>query len=326
MRNILYLLTAIVITLVSCVEEKQPVSKPKPKKAIVQPPVFSADSAYQFIQDQVDFGPRVPNTEEHALCAEFLANKLESYGGKVVVQESIVTAYDGTKLGMKNIIGQFGLEKKRRVLLFAHWDTRPWADKDDTENNWNTPIDGANDGGSGVGVLLEIARVIQATPPEYGVDIIFFDTEDYGSPNFEEVQGKSEDWCLGSQYWSKNPHVKGYKARYGILLDMVGAKDAKFPKEGTSLYYAPSIVRKVWKNAKKLNHTKYFINKNGDQTTDDHLFVNAFAGIPSINIVEYHVGSGYGHYHHTIKDNMDNISKETLNAVGETVLYTIYNN
>jgi len=326
------LLLVLVISLFSCSQEKPPkVSKKKPTKEIVQPPSFDADSAYHFVQKQVDFGPRVPNTKEHDECADYLADKLRGYGAKVIVQEGSVTAFDGTLLGMKNIIGQFSPEKNKRILLCAHWDTRPWADKDSLEANWHTPIDGANDGASGVGVLLEVARLIQTKSPNYGIDIIFFDDEDYGTPNFSDIDGGYDSWCLGSQYWSKHPHVAGYQARFGILLDMVGEKGAEFPKEGVSMYFASNIVRQVWKNAKKLGHSGFFISNEIGETVDDHLFINQILGIPTIDIVQYDPGhgfnnpGGYGHYHHTLEDNMSTISKETLNAVGETVLYTIYN-
>ncbi len=320
------------LILVSCSEEKPPqISKKKPPKKIITPPVFSPDSAYKFVQKQVDFGPRTPNSQAHETCANYLTQKLKNYGAKVIVQEGTVTGYDGTNLGMKNIIGQYSPEKNKRILLCAHWDTRPWADKDSLEANWHTPIDGANDGASGVAVLLEVARVIQKKEPNYGVDIIFFDDEDYGTPNFSNIDGGQEAWCLGSQYWAKHPHVPGYQARFGILLDMVGAKGAEFPKEGTSLYFASNVVRQVWKNARKVGHSDYFINTEIGQTIDDHFFINQINGTPTIDIVHYDVGhgfndpGGYGHYHHTLKDNMSTVSKKTLKSVGETVLYTIYN-
>jgi len=227
---------------------------------------------------------------------------------------------------MKNVIGSFRPELASRVLLFAHWDTRPFADKD--ESRVNFPIDGANDGGSGVGVLLEAARHFGAFPPEVGVDIIFFDTEDYGSPEGSSYESKAEDWCLGSQYWGKNPHKKGYNARFGILLDMVGAKDAVFPKEGTSMYYAAGVTRKIWSTAKRLGHGNLFTDEQVGQTIDDHLFVNALANIPSAAIVHYHSEPeryGYGHFHHTHLDNMDIMDAEVMRAVGQVVLEVVYN-
>jgi hypothetical protein len=217
------------------------------------------------------------------------------------------------------------VEKKERILLFAHWDTRPYADKD--EERMGEAIDGANDGGSGVGVLLELARVLQSQPSELGIDIIFFDTEDYGAPEGNVMGGKYTDWCLGSQYWGNNPHVPGYDARYGILLDMVGAEDAVFPREGVSMYFAPRIVRKVWKAAEDLGYGHQFVNAVSGETVDDHLFVNQLAGIPSIVIVHYETdreSPGYGHFHHTHEDNMDGISKGTLGNVGEVLLDVIY--
>ncbi len=313
----------------SC-EEDKPLTKSKPVvEKVVDVPTFSADSAYRFVQEQVDFGPRVPNTPEHSACAEYLTQKMKDFGAEVIVQEANVTAYDGSKLGMKNIIAQFDPENKRRILLFAHWDTRPWADKDSSESKWNTPIDGANDGGSGVAVLMEIARHLKENPTEHGIDIIFFDTEDYGTPEFAE-RGDGSSWCLGSQYWAKKPHKKNYKAKFGILLDMVGSKTASFPREGTSMYFAPHIVDKVWNNAKKSGNASYFRSDISGHTTDDHLFVNRDLSIPSVCIVEYHgrttaMGLGnYGLFHHTHNDNMDVIDKNSLQAVGETVMRTIY--
>lgn len=308
----------------ACTENPNEVPK-KPQKPAVQTPNFNSDSAYAFIQHQVDFGPRVPNTEAHAACAEFLVQKLKNYGADVIVQEATVTAFDGTALQMKNIIGQFKPENKRRILLYAHWDTRPFADKDSTRTN--EPIDGADDGGSGVGVLLEVARQLSIEQPDHGIDIIFFDTEDYGAPEWQEDDGNYLDWCLGSQYWANNKHIRNYRAKYGILLDMVGAKNAVFNKEGTSMALAPNVVRKVWNTAQKLGYGEYFKNDVTPQTIDDNLFVSQIGGIPSANIVHYHtqvLPMGYGAFHHTHKDNMSIIDTATLKAVGQTILEVIY--
>jgi len=314
--------------LVSCADENQNTHRKKEEVAPFRTdvPTFNGDSAYAHVQTQVDFGPRVPGSKPWAACAEWMAAKLKAAGAQVVTQEGEVTAFDGTKLPMKNVIGSFKPELTSRVLLFAHWDTRPFADKDETRQNF--PIDGANDGGSGVGVLLEAARHFGAFPPEVGVDIIFFDTEDYGAPEGGAVEGKYEDWCLGSQYWAKDPHVKGYTARFGILLDMVGAKDAVFPKEGTSLYYAAGVTRKIWSTAKRVGHGNLFIDEQVGQTIDDHLFVSSLANIPSAAIVHYHPEPdkyGYGHFHHTHLDNMDIMDAEVMRAVGQVLLDVVYN-
>ena len=299
------------------------------EEKIIDVPDFNADSAYHFVQRQVDFGPRVPNTEAHRIAAEFLQNKLKSYGAQVTVQEFTATAFDNTELHLQNIIASFFPDKQKRILLTAHWDTRPFADK--ANERKHEPFDGANDGASGVAVLLEIARILDtaAIKPDVGVDIIFFDGEDWGPPegsNIPDPKGFYKSWwALGSQYWSKNKHERGYSAYYGILLDMVGAKGATFYQEGVSREYAPSIVRKVWQQAHNLGYGNVFINRKTPGITDDHVFINENAGIPTIDIVHYDPQHGYfGDYHHTHKDNMDLIGRQTLEAVGETVLHTIY--
>ena len=290
-------------------------------------PEFNEDSAYAYVAQQVAFGPRVPNTETHEACAAWLARELARHGAQVTVQEGRARAFDGTILNMKNIVGSFHPESRDRVLLFAHWDTRPFADKDSLRQR--EPIDGANDGASGVGVLLEIARQLGQIPADIGVDIAFFDAEDYGRPEWlPSSQNGYKDWCLGSQFWAANPHRPGYRARFGILLDMVGARDAVFHQEGTSLRLAPHVVRKVWKRASDLGFGGRFSSRSTPQTIDDNLFVSELAGIPSANIVDYRVNvrpMGYGPFHHTHADNMDIIDRQTLDEVGTTVLSVVYN-
>jgi len=209
--------------------------------------------------------------------------------------------------------------------LCAHWDTRPFADQDSDSANHHTPIDGANDGAGSCAVLLEIARQIQIKQPATGIDIIFFDAEDWGVPAFDRNNNAASGYCLGSEYWAKNPHIKDYTARFGILLDMVSAPDAVFYKEYYSMRYAANIVQKVWDSAIALGHGRYFINANGGEIYDDHLQIILYRRIPCINIVHFdpHNG-GFGSYWHTLNDNMDNISKDTFRAVGETIMYVIY--
>jgi hypothetical protein len=295
----------------------------------VTPPAFNADSAYTFIDQQVAFGPRVPNSASHAACGDWIASELERHGAQVTVQRGKVRAFDGTILDIRNFIGAFHPERQNRVMLYAHWDTRPFADKDTVRQR--EPIDGANDGGSGVGVLLEIARHLgdASLPADLGVDIIFFDAEDYGSPEWAATPNRDfRDWCLGSQFWANQPHEIGYSARYGILLDMVGAKDAVFNKEGTSMAFAPGIVKKIWSAADRIGHGDFFRTDVTPETIDDNLFVSQLAGIPSANIVHYQVQvlpMGYGPFHHTHQDNMAIIDTATLRAVGETVMDVVWN-
>jgi hypothetical protein len=294
----------------------------------VNVPQFSADSAYFFVEKQVNFGARVPNTPAHVQCAEYLSKTLQRFGAQVIEQKIQLQAFDGKTLDAVNIVAAFQPEKTRRIMLCSHWDSRPFADQDPDPSKHNTPVLGANDGASGVGILLEIARLLAADTSDIGVDIIFFDAEDYGAPENVQVANSSATWCLGSQYWSKNPHRSNYTAQYGILLDMVGAPDAVFFREYYSDYFAPNVVNKVWQKADELGFSQYFANQQGGSVLDDHLPVNQNIGIPCIDIIHYNPHSrykGFGDYWHTLKDNMQNIDRKTLNAVGVTLVNVIYN-
>ncbi|MDH6358508.1 M28 family peptidase [Parabacteroides sp. PF5-9] len=307
-------------------EDQTSVQSVQPTVASIAP-VFNADSAYTYVANQVAFGPRVPNTQAHKMCGDYLVAELKRFGAQIYEQETTLAAYDGTLLDARNIIGSYHPENKKRVLLFAHWDSRPYADEDPDPANHYTPIDGADDGASGVGVLLEIARQINQTDPGIGIDIIFFDAEDYGPHRLATHRGNGF-WALGSQFWARRPHVANYKAEYGILLDMVGSKNATFYKEGGSMYHAAPIVEKIWNAARNLGYGKYFINIQEGSIMDDHVAVNEILHIPSVDIVNYDPENpnGFGDYWHTVNDTMENIDRETLKAVGQTVLEVIYTN
>jgi Zn-dependent M28 family amino/carboxypeptidase len=274
------------------------------------------------VKAQVDFGPRVPNTKAHRACADYFVSKMSEWCDTVIVQAGVVSAFDGTKLNFKNIIGSFNPENQRRILLFAHWDTRPWTDQDTA--NTDKPNMGADDGGSGVAVLMELARQFKLRKPSMGIDIIFFDAEDWGKEG--GGPGSEDTYALGTQYWTKNLHVKDYKAEYGILLDMVGAIGARFRKEGLSREQANYVVENVWNTANRLGYSSYFIYEDGGWVTDDHVYVNKM-GIPSIDIIHTVHGSrgGFAPHWHTHRDNMDIIDRNTLKAVGQTLVGVIYN-
>jgi len=295
-------------------------------KKKVQVPHFNADSAYHFVDTQVSFGPRVSGMESHEKCADWLVTKLRSYSDTVVVQPFKARTYDNITRHGKNIIASFNLDKSKRILLMAHWDTRPFADYDEDETKHREPIDGANDGASGVGVLLEAARQFGLQSPDVGVDIVFFDLEDWGPPTDLEMYDE-EYWGLGSQYWSKNPHIFGYKASFGILLDMVGAADPTFRKEYFSRQYAGYVLDKVWQRAFDLGYGDYFLDEDGAAINDDHVFVNKYAKIPSIDIIHLNPANSnksfFKHWH-TLDDNMEYIDKQSLKMVGKVVLDVVY--
>ena len=308
---------------ISCETDSAVTKRAKPKKIEIPPLSFNEDSAYYFIEKQVGFGPRVPNTSSHSKCADWLFSYLSRHADKTLMQKAEVLAYNGEVLKMKNIIASFNPDAKKRIFLCAHWDTRPFADQD-TENK-DQPIPGANDGGSGVGVLLEVARQINLDSLKIGIDIILFDTEDYGAPRNSPQANKQDTWCLGSQYWSKRPHISGYNAKYGILLDMVGAKDARFSMEKNSMIYASSVMKRMWKLGHQLGHGSFFSYDKASPIVDDHLYINKIANLPCIDVVHYatYSNSGFGSFWHTHDDNMDVIDKGVLKAVGETVLAMI---
>ena len=312
---------SLLLTLSCCTPKKGAVVVEQPRVSV---PSFDADSAYRYVSAQVAFGPRVTGSEAHKACGDWLAAKLKGFGADVTEQTADLKAYNGDRLPMRNIIGSYNTATRKRIVLCSHWDSRPWADNDPDVTNHRTPIDGANDGASGVGVLLEIARQLGRQQPTMGVDIIFFDAEDYGMHS-DELDYADNTWCLGSQYWARHPHRPDYMARFGILLDMVGAPDARFCQERYSRRYAGSIVDKVWQTAHTLGFGAYFPLAAGSYVTDDHLPLNEKARIPTVDIIPYDDAYGFGEHWHTVKDNMAWIDRTTLRAVGQTVLHVIYN-
>lgn len=294
----------------------------------VQPvgPDFNADSAYIYLQEQCDFGPRTMNSVAHDKCEKWIIQKFEQYGCKVTTQKATLNGYDGTPLRSTNIIASYNPEATSRIMFCAHWDCRPWADNDPDSTNWHKPIIAANDAASGVGVMIELARILKGSGLELGVDFICFDAEDYGTPQWFEGEDPGDTWALGAQYFANNL-PEGYAPRYGILLDMVGGVGAKFYREGMSMQYAPAIVKKVWNAARQVGYGSYFPKDDGGMITDDHIPVNQTANIPCIDVIPYYpdcAQSSFGPTWHTIADNMDNIDKNTLKAVGQTMVQVLF--
>jgi hypothetical protein len=307
-------------------ETKQPEVK-TPEIKHVTPPDFNADSAYVYVEAQAKMGPREPGSKAHEQAVNYFEKKFKEYGAEVIIQKATVTSFDQKKWLSKNIIASFNPQSTSRVMLSAHWDSRPFCDRDSNTANQKKACPGVNDGASGAGVLIEIARQLAKQKPNIGIDIMLWDMEDYGQGSVESnAPPLEDDWALGSQYWSQNMHKPGYTARFGILLDMVGAKGTVFPMEQFSVFYASPVVNKIWNAASNLGYSNYFVSKQIGQITDDHLYVNKFASIPTADIIGYAPDAGgFFRYHHCLKDDMSNIDKSTLKAVGQTLLEVIYN-
>lgn len=319
MKKSLYLVLCTFVLLTACGK----------KQAVVSRPAFSSDSAYAYIEKQMSFGPRVPNSAAHMQCAVWLIEQLRACGAEVELQKGQMPDYRGNMQQIYNVIGHFSSSEtagRAHILLGAHYDTRPWCDEEEEYSDRFYNVPGANDGASGVGVLLEVARQLGLrdnlkTP----VDIIFFDCEDMGTPRVYTGVEREDTWCLGSQLWAthyannKSP-ITNYQ--YGIVLDMVGAPDAFFPREMYSTQYAANYQQQIWRSAEQLGYGAVFSNQQSYPITDDHYYINYIAGIPCVDIIHYDIrnATGFPFWWHTRKDNMDNISKTTLQAVGEVVM------
>ena len=316
------MLTALAM-MTACGGSKGTNTKMESEKVVTT--AFDADSCYAFCAKQCDFGPRTMNSEAHELCGQWIVEKFRSYGMEVTEQRATLMGFDDTPLQGNNIITRYQPQLSNRILLCAHWDSRPWADNDPDPANHTKPVMAANDGASGVAVMLEVARVLCADTCRLpiGIDFVCFDAEDWGT---EDV---SESWALGAQYWSETfkQQPSATKPRYGILLDMVGGFGARFYQERLSLHYAPQVVERVWKSASIAGYSSFFPQDKGGGITDDHGPVNEVAGIPCIDIIPYYpdcMESSFGPTWHTINDDMQHIDRGTLKAVGQTLIQVLY--
>lgn len=266
---------------------------------------FDEARAWEFLVAQLAFGPRNPSSQGHQACRDYLLARLQEYCGSAFTQDFTAQVGEET-LALSNIVGVCNAEGSPHLLLCAHWDTRPRAEHDPDPANWDTPILGANDGASGVAVLLELARLFAAAPPSYKVSIVFFDGEDYGVA--------LKDYLLGSKYYAA--HLGSDRPARGILLDMVGDKDLDIYQEYNSLAYAPTLVEALWTTASNLGE-KAFVAQPRYSIIDDHLPLNE-AGVATVDIIDFDYP-----YWHTVGDMADKCSAASLGAVGRVVLRAV---
>ncbi len=320
-KFLLLLIAGVMVGCASCKPQQSTSSstEAQDEATVKQVVTFDGLSALNLVMAQCEFGPRVPGTPAHSNCAAWLEQRLKMWCDSTIVQEGVVTTFDNKKLNIKNFVGIFNPEASSRILLLAHWDCRPWADNDPDPAKHKEPVMGANDAASGVAVLLELARQMNAKRPSAGVDILLVDAEDWGEDDNED------SWALGTQYWAKNPHVAGYSAQFGILLDMVGAHGAQFSKEVMSMQYAASVVNEVWSVAQDSGFGSYFSSDIGGAVTDDHIVINRM-GIKCIDIIDLRSEGETGFFAgwHTTDDTMHWIDKDVLKAVGQTVANVVY--
>ena len=303
--------------------------KPLPNLDI---PKFDAESAYDFTGKILAIGPRITGTPGAQKVRVYIEEQFKKFGAVIIEQKFKAITYDGKSLDAVNIIARTNLQATKRILLTAHWDSREFADDDPDPKKKKLPVPGADDSGSAIGTLLEICRQLQIKPlSDIGVDFVLFDAEDDGNAKTgpmtpEQQQSSNLSWALGSQYWAKNLHVAGYAPMYGINLDMIGARGAHFPKEGLSLQYAPAAVDKIWRVGRYLGYTNYFSEDTFAALIDDHKYVNEIAHIPMVDIINLSNDNGktFGEYHHTAHDDMNILDKETMKAVGQTILSVLH--
>jgi Zn-dependent M28 family amino/carboxypeptidase len=263
----------------------------------------------------VSFGPRNPNSPGHEQCRNFIVTTLQERADEVRVQPFTHRGYGNEELRLSNVIASFNPKSNERILLSTHWDTRPRAERDRNHTRWDEPILGANDGASGVAVLMELASMFKSQQPPIGVDLVFFDGEDYG------VEGDTPNYLLGSRYFARTK-PSTYNPEFGILLDMVGDANLEIPKEGHSVQFAPDIVELVWQTAADLGYTQ-FVNLQGEAITDDHLPLNE-VGIKTINLIDFSYPDDSHRFWHTHEDTPDKCSPASLEAVGTVVAHVVY--
>lgn len=309
----LFFIPALILTGCNTPQPEKPPAQPQQQTMEKRSPAFDGAQAYRYLTAQTDFGPRNPNSKGHKACMAYLENELKRYADEVTLQRFSHKGYNET-LNLANVFARFNPTASKRILLLAHWDTRPRAEEDPDPAQRDRPIIGANDGASGVAILLELARMFKTTPPPIGVDILLTDGEDYGDA---QKDGNNELYFLGAKHFAKTKSPE-YVPQFGILLDMVGDRDLQLPMEQNSMRFAPQLMDIVWAAAEEHGITQ-FIRVPGEMISDDHLPMNE-AGIPTIDIIDFQYP-----YWHTQQDTPDKCSPQSLEAVGTVVAAVVYN-
>jgi glutaminyl-peptide cyclotransferase len=318
-RFLLYPSLLVLCLLASCTgdrsNEAQQSSRVARPRQVVAVPDFSGKEAFSYLTAQTNFGPRNPNSVGHRNCLDYLVGELRRFADAVNRQDFTHTGSRGEEIRLTNVIASFNLAATNRVMLAAHWDTRPWADQDSDPSKRNKPVIGANDGASGVAVLLEVAKLIKQSPPPIGVDILLFDGEDLGRNN------DLTNFALGSKHFASHKSPT-FNPQYGVLLDMIGDAQLEIKKEQNSVRYAPDVVDYVWSVAQRLGILQ-FVSESGPYVYDDHIPLNE-AGIKTIDLIDFDYPDRSNRYWHTSEDTPDKCSPASLQAVGTLLVHLIY--
>jgi glutaminyl-peptide cyclotransferase len=269
------------------------------------PTGFSGSAAYEYARAQLAFGPRVPGTDGWRRAGEWLEAQLRAQADTVMVQQWQHTLASGAKIPMRNILGRFRPDLRDRVLYLAHWDTRPVSDEAQDPSARATPVPGANDNASGVGLLLALAEVLKRNAPPIGVDLLLVDGEDYG--DFDSMR----DVLIGSTYFAAHLPDSAYRPLFGVVWDMIGDRDLRITQEINSLNSAPEVVARVWNLAADRGLADVFVPEPGIAINDDHVPLLR-AGLRVIDVIDFE----YPH-HHKPSDTIDKISVESLQKVGD---------
>lgn len=269
---------------------------------------FDGVRALSYAQTQVDFGPRIPNTDGHRRTGDWILEQLRARVDSVEVQEFAHVTVDGDTLQLRNFIGRFRPEVPERITYVAHWDTRPRSDQSRNVGQQRMPVPGANDGASGVALLLGVADVLAQRPSDFGVDLVFVDGEDYGD------FGVGKDVLLGSKYYAASLDPSRFPL-FAVVWDMIGDAELRILQEGHSVSRAPEVVERVWNIARELGYGRVFRPTVRSAITDDHVPL-LDVGVRAINVIDL----DYSPYWHTPDDTMDHISAESLQIVGDVAV------